>query len=256
MEVRIIQLEIDDNESKKHRIARIEELLDSLQGADLIMLPEIWSIGYFSFDRYKAEAEKIGGETTHRMAKKAQELDSYLLAGSIVEEKGSSFYNTSLLFNPAGELIATYRKIHLFGYGSKEAEILSAGQEIIVTETDLGNVGLSTCYDLRFPELYRRQIDKGAEIFLITSAWPYPRIEHWLLLNRVRALENLSFLISANCVGENGGSSFLGRSSIIDPWGNTIAAGGDKEVIVSGKIDLNEVRQRRNSFPSLKDRVL
>lgn len=121
MEVRIVQLEINDQESKGERISRVEAQLDNLHRVDLVVLPEIWNIGYFSFDKYKREAEKIEGETISRMATKAKELGVYLLAGSIVEKKRSHFYNTSVLLDPDGGLIATYRKIHLFGYGSEEA---------------------------------------------------------------------------------------------------------------------------------------
>jgi predicted amidohydrolase len=118
----------------------------------------------------------------------------------------------------------------------------------------LGKIGLATCYDLRFPELFRRMVEQGAEIFLVCSAWPYPRLEHWLMLNRVRALENQCFLISANSVGLNQGIQFVGHSMITDPWGTILAGAGDKEVIIKSEIDLGELEAARQQFPALADR--
>ncbi len=254
MNVCVIQLKIDDGESKSERIGRVEGLLDSLNETDLIVLPELWNIGYFSFDRYIEEAEKIGGETISRMREKARELKTYLLAGSIIEREGNYCYNTSVFLNPSGETEAIYRKLHLWGHGSKEDKILSPGEKIVTSETDYGTVGISTCYDLRFPETYRKQVEKGAGIFLVSAAWPQPRIEDWELLNRTRALENQSFLISANSAGKNRGRTFLGRSKIIDPRGKVKISGGEGGEILRKKIDPKNIEDVRSSFPFLKDR--
>ncbi len=108
-----------------------------------------------------------------------------------------------------------YRKIHLFGYNSQETQILSPGEDVVVVDTPFGKIGMATCFDLRFPELFRAMVDKGVELFMVCSAWPYPRIEPWIMLNRVRALENQAYLISANSCGMNCGSQFVGHSSHI-----------------------------------------
>ncbi|MGD9138652.1 MAG: nitrilase-related carbon-nitrogen hydrolase, partial [Desulfobacterales bacterium] len=163
-------------------------------------------------------------------------------------------YNSSYLISPNGELLANYLKIHLFGYNSKETQLLTAGTSIVTIETPLGNIGLATCYDLRFPELFRRMVEQGAEIFLVCSAWPYPRLEHWIMLNRVRALENQCFLISANSVGLNMGIQFVGHSMITDPWGTILAGAGDKETIIKSELDLGELAAARQQFPALVDR--
>lgn len=256
IKVASIQLQISDGESKEDRIARVERIVDDLGEVDLIVLPEIWNVGYFSFDAYEAESETLEGETLRRMAAKAREKNAYVMAGSIVEKTGDGLYNTSALFDRQGRLIATYRKIHLFGYGSAETKVLCPGREVVVAKTDLGNIGLSTCYDLRFPELYRQMVDKGAEIFLVASAWPYPRLEHWKTLNVVRAFENESYLISSNCVGTTRGKQFLGHSAIVDPWGTVIAGGGDFECVLKAEIDREMVERVRAEFPPLRDRVL
>jgi predicted amidohydrolase len=117
-------------------------------------------------------------------------------------------------------------------------------------------VGLSTCYDLRFPELYRKQVDLGAEILLVTAAWPQQRLNHWELFNSVRALENQCYLISCNCVGTTRNVVLGGYSKVVDPWGVTIASVGEHETILKTEIDLNQIKRIREAFPQLKHRVL
>ncbi|UFJ41397.1 carbon-nitrogen family hydrolase [Brevibacillus humidisoli] len=256
MKVASIQLEIKDQESKEQRIARVESMLGEVAGCDLVVLPEIWATGYFSFDRYHEEAEELDGPFVQRMSAKAKELHTYLFAGSFVERQGDRYYNTSVLFNPEGGIVGTYRKIHLFRYGSAEGELLTRGEEISVFDTPFGKVGLATCYDLRFPELFRKQVDLGAEILLITSAWPHQRLAHWNLFNSVRALENQCFLISSNCVGTTRNVLLGGHSQVVDPWGITVASGGEHETIVRTEIDTEQIKRIREVFPQLKHRVL
>lgn len=256
MKVASIQLEIKENEAKIARINRVESMIDKLKSQDLIVLPETWATGYFAFDRYVDESEEINGEFVQRFSSKAKEVQSYLFAGSFIERNNGKFYNTSVLFSPDGNLIGTYRKIHLFRYGSQEGKILTRGNEITVVDTDFGKVGLSTCYDLRFPELYRAQVDFGAELLLVTSAWPHARLEHWKIFNTARALENQCFLISSNCVGNTHGVHLGGHSQVVDPWGIVMASGGDEETIVKTEIDPSQIAHIRETFPNLKHRVL
>jgi predicted amidohydrolase len=157
------------DENKFQRIKRAEALLDQVEDADLVILPEIWNIGYFSFDLYLKESEPVDGETAQRMSVKAKKYGYYLHSGSFVEKKNGRLYNTSLLIDPQGKVIGVCLKIHLFGYGSKESQILSRGRDGVVIGTPLGRIGMSTCYDLRFPELFRVMLNQGAELFLVTS---------------------------------------------------------------------------------------
>jgi predicted amidohydrolase len=217
-------------------------------------LPEIWNIGFMSFDRYISEAEDNNGQTLTRLREAAIKKGVFLHTGSFVEDKGGRYYNSSYLLSPDGSVLANYFKIHLFGYNSKETQLLTPGDAVVVTDTPFGKIGLATCYDLRFPELFRKMVEMGAEIFLVCSAWPYPRLEHWLMLNRVRALENQCFLISSNSVGLNQGIQFVGHSMITDPWGTILAGAGDREVIVKSEIDLAEMETARINFPALADR--
>jgi predicted amidohydrolase len=253
MKVASIQLGVIENNKDtifKKATAAIEKCSDS----DLVILPEIWNIGFMSFDQYVKAAEDINGPTITLLKALAQKTQVFLHTGSFVEKQDDQYFNTSLLLSPKGEIIAKYRKIHLYGYNSKETQILSPGKEVVVADTPLGKIGMATCFDLRFPELFRAMVDKGAEIFLISSAWPYPRLEPWIMLNRVRALENQCFLISANSAGINCGSQFAGHSMVIDPWGTILAGAGDEEMIVKTQFDPQEVKNSRKVFPGLAGR--
>jgi predicted amidohydrolase len=248
-----VQLEIPDGESKEERVRRAAAEVESQAGADLILLPEAWNVGYFNFDRYAEQAEPLDGPTISRLSDAARAAGSWVLAGSIIEQAGEELFNTSVLLDRSGEIAATYRKIHLFGYGSRERALLARGQEVTVVETELGSIGLATCYDLRFPELFRAMVDRGAELFGIVSAWPYPRVEAWTVFNRARAVENQAWLISSNCAG--GTPACCGRSMVVDPWGTAVAAAGDRPATVTADIDTRAAEAARGDFPALRDRV-
>ncbi|WP_134700758.1 carbon-nitrogen family hydrolase [Ammoniphilus sp. YIM 78166] len=255
MKIASVQLEIRDHETKEQRIERVDSMLNQLSGSDLIMLPEVWATGYFSFDRYIDESEELNGPFVQQFSAKAKQLNAYLFAGSFIERNNGKYYNTSVLFSPHGQLLGTYRKIHLFHYGSAEGKLLTRGESPVVIETDFGKVGLSTCFDLRFPELYRAEVDLGAEFLLVTSAWPHQRLEHWKLFNAARALENQCFLISSNCVGTTHNVLLGGHSRVVDPWGNVIASVGDHEAVLKTEIDPSQIAHIREVFPQLKHRI-
>lgn len=251
-----LQLSFNDEKGKDDRIEYVLKKMEENKDADLILLPEVWNIGYFSFDSYKEKSEKLDGHTINEISKKAKEVDAYVLAGSIIEERGDGYYNTSVLLDNEGKRIGDYSKMHLFSYGSTEAKLLNKGDKVEVVETDLGKIGICICYDLRFPELFRAMMRKGAEIFLNTSAWPFPRVANWTALNQVRALENVSYLISCNCAGINQGKQFLGHSMIVDPWGAVLACSDERERIVKAEIHREKVHEIRGDFPQLNDIVL
>jgi predicted amidohydrolase len=247
----LIQLEIKDG-SKEERLAHALELIDRARDADLILLPELWNVSYFDFERYRDESEPLEGLTIAALATRARELGAYILAGSIVEREDGRLYNTSALIGPEGKVVAAYRKIHLFGYRSKEKELLTPGERVVVAETGLGTLGLSICYDLRFPELYRAQVDRGVQVFLVVASWPPARIGHWRLLARARALENQAFLLGCNATGPRYG----GHSLVIGPDGEILEEAADSEEVLEVELDLEEVTLTRAEFPALRDRVL
>ena len=256
MKIASIQLEMADDRPKERSLEYALSMMDRCRGADLLLLPEIWNIGFFGFDRYQDDSEPIDGPTATAIGAKAKELGAWVFSGSFVEKRGGRYYNTSILFDRAGRSVGQYSKIHLFTYQSREAELLDRGTEVVVLDTGFGKVGLSTCYDLRFPELYRRMVDLGAEFFLVTSAWPYPRLEAWNVFNQARAAENVCYLISCNAAGVQNGSRFLGHSCVVDPWGTVVAACDFREGILRAEIDPDLVRRVRESFRVLDDRVL
>ena len=254
MKVASIQLEIRDGLGKGTAIRHALEMMDSCKGTDLIVLPELWNIGFFNYDLYKDFSEPINGETATAIAAKAKELCAYVYSGSFVEKLGEKYYNTSILFDRNGINLAVYRKIHLFTYKCREPEILTSGSKLSVVDTEFGKIGLATCYDLRFPEMFRKMaVEQGAEYFLVTSGWPYPRIEAWNVLNQARALENTCYLISCNATGVNQGVRLMGHSQVVDPWGNVLAGSGYEEMIVKTEISHKELQRIRKEFPVLND---
>lgn len=254
MRVTSIQIDIKDR-PKEENLEYALQLVDQAPLSDLLLLPEVWPCGFFSFYRYQNESEPLNGPTVSAFQKKAVARGCYIHMGSFVEQDGDDLFNTSLLLNPQGQIIARYRKIHLFGYQSEEKKILTPGKEVVVVDTPWGLAGLSTCYDLRFPEFFRKMLDQGAKLFLVASAWPHVRLEAWTLFNRVRALENLSYLFSCNCAGANGGKQYAGQSMIVDPLGRVITEGGEREAFVSAEVDPALVDSVRDDFRSLDDRI-
>jgi predicted amidohydrolase len=241
--------------SKAKNVEQALSEIDQVPAADLILLPEIWSCGFFAFERYGADSEPLAGPTVNTFRQKAAERRCHIVMGSIVEREADNLFNTTVFIGPDGKIIARYRKIHLFGYQSDETKLLTPGSEVVVADTPWGRTGFSTCYDLRFPELFRRMVDRGAEIFIIPSAWPLARIEAWRLFNRARAHENLAFLVSCNCAGENSGKRYAGHSMVVDPLGKVLAEGGEGAEIVTAEINVNQVTEARKEFPALADRV-
>lgn len=253
-----IQLSSHEGEGRDARLQRadayLQGLLDRGQRPVQIMFPELWANGFFHFDGYHTQAEGARGETYERMSAWARRLGCYLHTGSFVEREGEDYYNTSLLLGPQGQLVGKYRKRHLFSYQSRETELLTPGQGVTVVDTEYGRVGLSTCYDLRFPEFFRAMVDGGAGWFLVTSAWPLARLEHWKLFNQVRAVEDQSFLLSCNGTGTLGGVQLGGHSMAVDPWGTVLAMGDDREGVVLADLDPGQIEENRARFPALRDR--
>jgi predicted amidohydrolase len=256
MNVAAVQLVARD--SPEANLEQVERRVRSAaeNGAEVVVLPEMWNVGYFAFDRYDAAAEPLDGPTMRRLEALADELGIFLHTGSIVERDGEDRYNTSALLSPSGDRLGTYRKVHLFGYESEEATLLTPGESLCAIETAFGTVGLTTCYDLRFPALYRALVDEGVEMLLVTSAWPQARIEHWHALTRTRAIESQVYLVAANLAGENRGVELGGQSVVVDPWGVQRANAGEGPSTVHADLSLDEVRSVRESFPILEDRRL
>lgn len=235
------------------------------QGARVVALPEvfIWR-GVKKQERENAEA--IPGATSEFLSRLARELGIYLLGGSILEEIPGSpkAYNTSLLFDLSGKLRASYRKIHLFdvdltnGVSARESDTRAFGDGIVVAKTELCDMGLSVCYDLRFPELYRALVAKGARLIFVPSAFTaYTGQAHWETLLRARAIENQVYIIAPDQFGKSAKSfETHGHSMIVDPWGKVIAVLPDGPGFIMAEIDLDYLTKIRAELPALDHRKL
>jgi predicted amidohydrolase len=232
-------------------------------GAKLIVLPEKWT-AMGSQEDLRASAQTLDGAAISWARATARELGVDLLAGSILERLAGEdkLANTSVHVDPNGEIVAVYRKIHMFdvevgGHAYRESELERPGEEIVVSRTlDGVELGLSICYDLRFPELYRILAVRGARVVAIPSAFTLTTTrEHWEVLLRARAIENQSFMIAANQVGEHpAGQHSGGRSMIVDPWGIVMAQAADGEGHILAELDLERQREIRTRLPSLANR--
>jgi predicted amidohydrolase len=256
--VAAFQVSVDDREQPRDRIERVVQRVGELVGeADLIVLPELWTIGAFNTHLLMSGAEGLDGVFPRRMADLARATGAWLHAGSYPELHDRGVSNTSLLFDSGGTLRASYRKIHLFGFEEGEATSVVAGDRAVTADTPLGPTGLSTCYDLRFPELYRLHSATGAEALLVPSGWPVARVEHWRVLCRARAVENQAVLVGCNAVGTHAGVTMGGRSVIVDPQGEVLAeAGGEEETVLTAEVDPQTAAKWRADFPVLADRRL
>lgn len=252
--VALIQLECTSAVPSYQRVPHALHLVgEAAEGADLVVLPELWNSGAFDIDGAREHAQPLDGPLVTELAAAARQHGVWLHGGSFTELDGGDHYNTSVLFRPDGSLAATYRKIHLFGFEGGETVLMSGGDELVVVDTPLGPTGLATCYDLRFPEMFRALTEGGATAFLIASGWPTPRIAHWDVLTRARAIENQAWVVACNEVGQQPGISLGGHSSVIDPKGEVVARGGTGEEIVRASVDPAAPAAWREQFPALGD---
>jgi len=238
--------------------------LAAARGALLIVLPEVFAWRGPRAEE-PAQVETIPGPTSERLRELARRHQVYLLAGSFLEKTDEArSYNSSLLLSPEGGILAHYRKIHLFDVDIpgpvrvKESDTKKPGEGVIACATPLGNFGLSVCYDLRFPELYRGLADRGAEVIFVPSAFTFPTgAAHWEPLLRARAIENQAYVIAPNQIGKNAhGFADYGNSMIIDPWGKVIARAADKECFITAEIDRDYLEKVRRELPCLTHRRL
>lgn len=279
MKIAVLQLAYGEgaDESVAQRAERAADLVRSAgAGHDLVVLPEMWSAGGFALKDWEERAQHLGPALAPEpaelppalapLAEATREIGAVLHTGSVVErtdrpgEEGRHLWNTSVVLDPHGMPCAVYRKIHRFGFGDGEPRLMEAGSELVVTDlpepAHALPVGLSTCYDLRFPELYRAQLDLGARLFVIPAAWPAARVEAWRLLLRARAVEDQCFVVACNTAGTHAGIEMGGHSAVIDPWGTVLAEAGTGEEALSVEIDPEVVEQARTQFPVLADRRL
>ena len=253
MQVHVIQLAYGDTESTSDRTDRVAALVRAQAGADLVVLPELWPNGGFAYDTWEDGAQSLDGPVVAALQAATKDLGTTVHMGSFVERDATGrLFNTSVLLGPDGALLTAYRKVHLFGFGEGEPKLMTPGDGPVVHE----KFGLATCYDLRFPEMFRALLDAGSEVVLMPAAWPAKRVHHWRLLAQARAVEDQSYVVACNTGGTHAGVPMGGHSMVVDPWGEVLAEAGDGEEVLVVDLDDELVARTRASFPVLADRRL
>jgi deaminated glutathione amidase len=264
-QVRAAAVQLNSNGDKARNLAAAERLVRAAaaDGAGFIALPEKWNL-LAAGEEMAAGAESLDGPSLSAAHSWARELGIHLLAGSIAERAIETFdraFNTSVLIGPDGTDLATYRKIHMFdveagGVAYRESEYEQPGEEIVSASVDDLELGLTVCYDLRFPELYRILAVRGARLIAVPSAFTAATgRDHWQVLLRARAIENQVFVVAPNQVGEAPPHySSYGHSAIVDPWGVELAVAPDEECFVAAELDLAAQERTREQLPSLANR--
>jgi predicted amidohydrolase len=264
--LRVACVQLTSRADKTENLEKVERLVAraAATGADVVVLPEKWNaIG--DVDTLRAAAEPLdGGESVEAMSAWARTHGVTLVGGSITErrEGREKLSNTSVVFDPDGEIVGVYRKIHLFdvevgGHVYRESEAEEPGEEPVVVRSEGWPFGLSVCYDVRFPELYRILALEGAELVTVPAHFTlHTGKDHWHVLLRARAIENQYYLAAAAQVGETRpGRPSYGRSLIVDPWGLVLAQAPDEETVISAELDRRRLEEVRTTLPSLASRV-
>ena len=262
MRAAAVQLNSTDEYDRNLEVAERLVRGAAAAGAELVVLPEKWT-ALGPPDVLRSVAEPLDGPALSAAAGWARELGIFLVAGSVPEEipEWDKLANTSVMFGPDGEARAVYRKIHLFDVdvgdvAYRESELEQAGGEIVVGESSGAMVGLTICYDLRFPELYRILALRGARVITVPSAFTERTgRDHWEVLIRARAIENQVFMVAAGQIGfAPPHYRSYGRSMIVDPWGVVLAQAADTECYVAADLDFTIQSEMRDSLPSLRHR--
>jgi deaminated glutathione amidase len=261
----VAAVQLNATGDKAANIARAAELVAEAagRGARVVLLPEKWT-GFGSPEILRACAERLDdGDSIAAMRGWAREHGIHLIGGSITEraDGADKLFNTCVAVDPHGDVAAVYRKIHLFdvdvgGQRYRESDLEEGGEEIVTVEVDRWIVGLSICYDVRFPELYRILALRGAEVIVVPAAFTaVTGRDHWELLLRARAVENQAFVVAAGDWGEHpGGKRTHGHSMVVDPWGTILAARPDGDGVVVARLDPQRLEEIRATLPALANR--
>jgi omega-amidase len=251
--ISLAQIHLDFGQPAKNFERASQMIVQAAQEhANCILFPELWTSGYDFDNRF------LHAQTNLSILEKLAGLaDLYQIAigGSYLEaHEGNLLFNTHTWLVPGETSTIKYQKIHLFRL-MDEDKWLQPGSQLVCTDFGYGKAGLAVCYDLRFPEMFRKYALQGAQLAFIPAEWPIARVQHWKTLLRARAIENQMFVVGVNCVGKIGNETFGGSSVIISPWGETIAeANSLDEQLITAEIDLDQVDEIRKKIPVFEDR--
>jgi len=258
-------LQLDTQDDKATNLKRIGEMIDeaATKRAQFVCMPEMANYIGIGDGPYQNAEDIPGGPTTDLFRNKAKQHSLWIHGGSIPERipNEKRVFNTTIVVNPKGEIVAKYRKIHLYdinvknGVSFMESDTIKAGDEIVNFDSEFGPMGLAICYDIRFPELFRLLTLRGAKLIFNPAEFNiYTGKDHWEPLLRARAIENVCYMVAPAQFGPKKTFHTYGRSMVVDPWGNIIAQAGDRECVVMAEIDMNSVDQMRDQVPCLKNR--
>jgi predicted amidohydrolase len=236
----------EDKEANKNKI---QSLIKDIAGVELLVFPEMSLTGFTM--KSKEMSETIQGDSFRYFSSIAKEKNTNIFAG-IIERRKNRIYNTLIHIKPDGNLVKLYRKIHPFSY-SGENKNYNAGTKPAYTKIKNWKIGLTICYDLRFPELFRKYGKKRTHFIVNIANWPDTRIEHWRALLKARAIENQCYVAGVNRVGKDPKLNYVGFSSVFDPMGKEIVAAENEEKVIVAELDKNFVNEVREKFPFLDD---
>lgn len=255
IEVALIQVRVDLTEDIEFRVNRVLKFLDTLSEGTIAILPELWTIGAFNYRPITQEVLDSQESITNQLLTKAKERKIHLHLGSMPSKDSGGFdlFNQSKFFDQTGSLIFKYSKNHLFGGKEGEGKDFTPGSTCTAASFLGMTFAPAICYDLRFPELFRDLVCKGAETFIVSAAWPSARISHWRTLLVSRAIENQAYVLGCNAVGSQGGVELGGNSLIVNPNGEIVAELGVEEGALLSNIDTELVSKSRLSFPAVSE---
>ena len=262
--IKVAGIQMGATESKDKNIEKASRLIETAieSNPDIICLPELFT--YLPaqsdpFDSVLPLAEAKNGSLSQMLSEYARKADALILGGSFMHAVGEKIYNTAFLYDASGEIVAEYSKTHLFDTPDyQESKCITPGERLAVLETRCGTIGIIICYDIRFPELARTLALQGAEIILCPAAFPIaapsPGFDHWQILTRAIALQNMVYVLAVNQFGHRDPFYFFGRSCLIDPWGIEVASAPNRECVFVGEIDLGYLRAMREIRSPLRHR--
>lgn len=254
----LVQFDIRPSQVHLNESTAAELIAKSAElGADVVVLPELWNVGY-DLERLPQLAQNIpNGSSTQMLCNLAKQYGIYIFGGTIAEQKGDKFYNTALVINDMGEIICKYRKLHLFPKGLREQDYFTPGDEWGLVETPWGLFGVAVCYDLRFPATIQNLTLRGANTIIVPAQWPTVRADHWLMLNQARAIDNQVFVLGCNRTGRDASGKYPGWSVAVDPLGHVLAGGKEAESpgVLLADIDYGQMSKIRSAIPVYNDRL-
>lgn len=254
MKLALVQMGVRLGEPAFNRSMAAERIQQAAEGgADTVVLPETWNLGFFPGEDLERLAEEEGGESRALLSRLAARFGINLVGGSLITKRMGKVYNTAYVMDRSGAQIAAYDKIHSFS-PSGEHRHFHPGDQLCTFRLDGVVAGLVICYDLRFGELARLLALQGAQILFVPAQWPGVRLEHWAILNRARAVENQVFVAGVNGCGAAGALRYGGGSLLVDPLGEVLAEGGEEDAVLFGEADFSRTRAIRDAIPVFRDR--